>query len=179
MDGPQLADGPRDMWTAAAWPDGEGLTDYQTCCYCLARPAPAAGRAATDGRTTRPAASAGPCGPAGRRRMDGLPDLLLLLRSAAQICIVLPVLERGPTGRVTREERAFFRSERTGPPDGGRPLRSSGCTGPILSESVPTKRHCQNVRNTATLALRSLFSLQAVPEHLILTDCGLILYTKL
>jgi hypothetical protein len=38
-------------------------------------------------------------------------------RSLRRICIVLPVMERGPTGRVTRtrEERVFrvFRSERT------------------------------------------------------------------
>ncbi len=54
-------------------------------------------------------------------------------------------MERGPTGRVTREERVFFRSKRTGPPDGGRPLRPPGCTGPILSRPfMPTKRHCQN-----------------------------------
>ncbi len=38
--------------------------------------------------------------------------------------IVLPVMERVPKGlgRETREERGSFRSERTGPPVGGRPL---------------------------------------------------------
>jgi hypothetical protein len=45
----------------------------------------------------------------------------------------------------------FFQSERTGPPDGGRPLRPPGCTGPTHSRPfVPTKRHCQN----ATTILR-------------------------
>jgi hypothetical protein len=58
----------------AARPGGDGWTDYQTCCCCFARPAPAARPGETNGRTTRPAAAAGP---AGRRWTDGFPQLLL------------------------------------------------------------------------------------------------------
>ncbi len=67
-----------------AWPARQlGRPDYQTCCCCFARPAPAArpgrgGRA----RTTRRAAAASPssAGPwwSGRTATDGLPDLLQL-----------------------------------------------------------------------------------------------------
>jgi hypothetical protein len=82
----------------AARPGGDGLTDldwisdYQTCCCCCARPAPTARPGGDDGWTTRPAAASSlawlPCGPAGRRRTDGLglPDLLLLPRSATSAC---------------------------------------------------------------------------------------------
>jgi hypothetical protein len=58
-------------------------------------------------------------------------------------CIVLPVMKRGPTGRVTRKERVFFRSERTGPPDGGRPLRPPGCTGPTHSRAPARPYVCR------------------------------------
>ena len=78
-------------------------------------------------------------------------------------CIVLPVMERGPTGRVTREERVYFRSPgRTGPPDGGRPLRPPGCTGLILSRPFVCRRNgiAKHRHKTASLAVRYLLRLR-------------------
>jgi hypothetical protein len=85
----------------AARPGGDGRTDYQTCC-CFARP-PGAGLCGPAGRPRRRRTdglpdllllprSADPCGgPAGRRRIDGLPDPGLLLLSGSSASGILPV----------------------------------------------------------------------------------------
>jgi hypothetical protein len=73
-------------------------------------------------------------------------------------------MERGPTGRVTREERVFFRSERTGPPDGGRPLRPPGCTGPILSRPFVCRRNCIAKTQTQNCVACGPFPFKATPH---------------
>ncbi len=63
--------------------------------------------------------------------------------SAAENYIVLPVMERVPKGRETREERGSFRSERTGPPVGGRPLSTVPVT-PAPCGADPVSRPCSS-----------------------------------
>ncbi len=96
-------------------------------------------------------------------KKSGCPDATRLLR----IYIVLPVMERGPTGRVTREERLFFPG-RNGParPSAAGRSRPPGHSSPFCVGPAECLRSPAYIRLTTCTRCKHLAFISRLLLHL-------------